>query len=135
MHALLFLESIGTTELLVILVVALVVFGPRKLPEMGRMLGKSLGEFKRASDDFKRTWEREVETERVEQHGRIERAMIGAPEAPAAAVEAAEHRPAPADTLPPLEGEHVARERSAVAVPAAAAPEATAAPTSKSEWL
>ena len=133
MHALLFLESIGTTELLVILVVALVVFGPRKLPEMGRMLGKSLGEFKRASDDFKRTWEREVETERVEQHGRIERAMIGAPEAPAvAAAEAAEHLPAPADTLPPLEGEHVARERSAVAAPAAAAPEA---PTSKSEWL
>ena len=134
MHALLFLESIGTTELLVILVVALVVFGPRKLPEMGRMLGKSLGEFKRASDDFKRTWEREVETERVEQHGRIESAMIGAPEAPAA--EAAEHLPAPADTLPPLEGEHIARERSAVAAPAAiGAPEAPAAATSKSEWL
>lgn len=60
---LLFLESIGTTELLVILVVALVVFGPRRLPELGRKLGKSINEFKRASDDFKRTWEFEVELE------------------------------------------------------------------------
>jgi TatA/E family protein of Tat protein translocase len=60
---LLFLESIGTTELLLILVVALVVVGPRKLPELGRSLGRSLGEFKRASDDFKRTWETEVAAE------------------------------------------------------------------------
>jgi len=47
--------------LLVIALVALVLFGPRKLPEIGRSLGKSLAEFKRASDDFKRTWEYEVE--------------------------------------------------------------------------
>jgi len=51
---------------MVILVVALVIFGPRKLPDLGRSLGRSLGEFKRASDDFKRTWEREVEVERIE---------------------------------------------------------------------
>ncbi len=63
---LLFLEFLGTTELMVILVVALVIFGPRKLPDLGRSLGRSLGEFKRASDDFKRTWEREVEVERIE---------------------------------------------------------------------
>jgi len=61
---LLFLESIGTTELLVILVGALVLFGPRKLPELARSLGKSLNQFKGASEDFKRTWEREVESER-----------------------------------------------------------------------
>jgi TatA/E family protein of Tat protein translocase len=132
MHVLLFLESIGTTELLVILVVALIIFGPRKLPEMGRMLGKSLGEFKRASDDFKRTWEREVETERVEQHQRIDRAMIGAPEAPAGVAESAS---APLTTVPPLEGEHVARGAQSatpaqVEVPAAATDE-----TSKSDWL
>ncbi len=65
MHtALLVFEFLGTTELLVIAVVALVLFGPRKLPEIGRTVGKALGEFKRASDDFKRTWEYEVEVER-----------------------------------------------------------------------
>jgi TatA/E family protein of Tat protein translocase len=53
-------EFLGTTELMVILVVALVVFGPRKLPQLSRSLGKSLTEFRRASEDFKRTWEREV---------------------------------------------------------------------------
>ncbi|MBA3713358.1 MAG: twin-arginine translocase TatA/TatE family subunit [Pyrinomonadaceae bacterium] len=69
---LLFLEFIGTTELLVIAFVALIIFGPRKLPELGRSLGKSIGEFKRASEDFKRTWEREVEVERVERDLRID---------------------------------------------------------------
>jgi sec-independent protein translocase protein TatA len=60
---LLVFEFLGTTELLVIAVVALIIFGPRKLPEIGRTVGKSLAEFKRASDDFKRTWEYEVELE------------------------------------------------------------------------
>lgn len=59
----LILESFGTSELLVILVVALIFFGPRKLPQLSRQIGKSLAEFKRASDDFKRTWEREVALE------------------------------------------------------------------------
>jgi TatA/E family protein of Tat protein translocase len=48
----------------VIAVVALILFGPRKLPEIGRTVGKAMSEFKRASDDFKRTWEYEVEIER-----------------------------------------------------------------------
>ena len=60
---LLILESFGTSELLLILVVALIFFGPRKLPHLSRQLGKGLAEFKRASDDFKRTWEREVALE------------------------------------------------------------------------
>ncbi len=71
-----FLESIGTTELLVILVVALILFGPRRLPQLSRQLGKSLGEFKRASEDFKRTWEKEVEMEKFEEEGRVARAML-----------------------------------------------------------
>jgi TatA/E family protein of Tat protein translocase len=54
------LDSLGSTELLVILAAALIFFGPRKLPQLSRQLGKSLSEFRRASDDFKRTWEREV---------------------------------------------------------------------------
>ena len=57
------LEGIGTTELLFILVVALIFFGPRKLPQLARSMGKGLAEFRKASDDFKRTWEREVALE------------------------------------------------------------------------
>jgi sec-independent protein translocase protein TatB len=63
---LLILDSLGNTELLLILVAALIFFGPRRLPQLGRQLGKSLGEFRRASDDFKRTWEREVNLEDFE---------------------------------------------------------------------
>ena len=55
--------SLGTPELIVILVIALIVFGPRKLPELGRSLGKSLGEFKRASNDLRNTLEEEIHVE------------------------------------------------------------------------
>jgi Tat protein translocase TatB subunit len=60
---LLILESLGSTELFFILIMALVFFGPRKLPQLSRSLGKNLAEFRRASEDFKRTWEREVALE------------------------------------------------------------------------
>jgi TatA/E family protein of Tat protein translocase len=56
-------ETLSTTELLFILVIALIFFGPRKLPQLARSMGKGLAEFRKASDDFKRTWEREVEAE------------------------------------------------------------------------
>ena len=78
---LLVFEFLGTTELLVILVVALVLFGPRRLPELGRTLGKSLGEFKRATDDFKRTWEREVELDKLTREVRIDEEVREAREA------------------------------------------------------
>ena len=64
---LLILDSLGNTELLLILVAALIFFGPRRLPQLSRQLGKSLSEFRRASEDFKRTWEREVNAEIHEQ--------------------------------------------------------------------
>lgn len=52
--------GIGMPELMVILVIALIVIGPQKLPELARSLGKGLAEFKRASDDFKRNIEEEA---------------------------------------------------------------------------
>ena len=55
--------GIGSTELLVILVVALIVLGPKSLPQMARTLGKALGEFRRVSTDFQRTLNAEVDLE------------------------------------------------------------------------
>ena len=54
------LGSIGMPELIVIFVIALIIFGPRKLPELGRSLGRSINEFKRASNELKSTLEEEI---------------------------------------------------------------------------
>jgi TatA/E family protein of Tat protein translocase len=54
---------IGFPELIIIFIVALIVFGPRKLPELGRSLGKSLSEFKRASNELRNTLDEEIRTE------------------------------------------------------------------------
>jgi len=56
--------GLGMGEIVLILVIALVVFGPRKLPELGKSLGQAMSQFRRASEDFKRTWEQEVEIEK-----------------------------------------------------------------------
>jgi TatA/E family protein of Tat protein translocase len=58
--------SLGVPELLLIFVVVLIVFGPRKIPEIGRTLGKALGEFRKATDDLKSTIEREVRLEELQ---------------------------------------------------------------------
>ena len=55
--------SIGMPELIIILVIALIIFGPRKLPELGKSLGRSLNEFKRASTDLQNTLEQEIKLE------------------------------------------------------------------------
>jgi TatA/E family protein of Tat protein translocase len=57
------LGSLGVPEIAMILVVALLLFGPRKMPQIGRTIGRALGEFRRASNDFKRTIEDEVAAE------------------------------------------------------------------------
>lgn len=95
---LLFLESVGTTELLVVLLVALVVFGPRRLPELARTLGGKLTELKRATNDFKSTWEREVIIESIDREVAIERLRI-AEALPTPAVLTEEHA-APAENPP-----------------------------------
>jgi len=58
--------NLGFPEIVIIFIVALVIFGPRKLPELGRSLGRGLSEFKRASNELKRTWEDEVEAVKQE---------------------------------------------------------------------
>ena len=52
--------SIGTQEIIIIFIIALIVFGPRKLPELGKTIGKGLAEFKKASNELRQTWEEEV---------------------------------------------------------------------------
>jgi len=56
---------IGMPEMIVIAVIALIIFGPRKLPELGKSLGKSIAEFKRASNELKNTLEEEIRTEEL----------------------------------------------------------------------
>ena len=70
--------SIGMPELIIILTLALIIFGPRKLPELGRSLGKSLGEFKRASNELRNTLDEEIRLE--EERERTPRPARPAPE-------------------------------------------------------
>ena len=86
--------SIGMPELILIFVVALLVFGPKKLPELGKSLGRGLAEFKKASDDLKKTIEDEIEQGKKEaadvkeQVGEVRRSLQPVPPPPAAAPEA-----------------------------------------------
>ena len=71
--------SIGMPELIIIFVIALIIFGPRKLPELGRSLGKSLAEFKKASNELRNTLEEEIRIEEQKE------SVKQTPPAPAAA--------------------------------------------------
>jgi len=66
--------TLGMPELILIFVVALLLFGPRKMPDIGRSIGRALGEFRRASNEFKRTIEDEVASEDVRE---VERDLKG----------------------------------------------------------
>jgi Tat protein translocase TatB subunit len=57
------LESFGTPELLLVGLVALILLGPRKLPELARKAGKMMSEFRGTANEFKETWQREVNFE------------------------------------------------------------------------
>ena len=72
--------SIGMPELIIIFVIALIIFGPRKLPELGKSLGKSIAEFKKASIELKSTLEEEIRLE--EQRTTIEEKKVQSVTAP-----------------------------------------------------
>jgi sec-independent protein translocase protein TatA len=82
------LGSIGMPELIVIFVIALIVFGPRKLPELGRSLGKAIAEFKRATNELQHTLEEEI---RADEQRVAQETSAGThqPSAPPAATDAA----------------------------------------------
>jgi len=69
--------NLGFPEMLFILVVALLIFGPKKLPEIGRQVGKAMNEFKRASEDFKAQLDSEVR--QLELNEARERAAASSP--------------------------------------------------------
>jgi len=84
--------SIGMPELIIILVIALIIFGPRKLPELGRSLGRSINEFKKASNELRSTLEEEIRVEETK-----DRATTAASATP------------PAATPPPVDATTVSR--------------------------
>jgi len=141
----LILETLSSTELLFILVVALIFFGPRKLPQLARSMGKGIAEFRKASDDFKRTWEREVAIE--ESKHESENTILPAAEPLDATQTVPDQQPEP--MLGPATPESVVARGSApelFAQPAAAEPlkkaepvtvaaEATHDPLRKQEWF
>jgi TatA/E family protein of Tat protein translocase len=111
--------TLGGPELFLILVLALIVFGPRKLPEIGKSMGRMLAEFRKASTDFKRTLEDEVDADKDRAS-----ALSVPPPSPAAP---AASRPAPAlpdpgagreaPVVAPPEGEVLPREEAAAVEP------------------
>lgn len=113
--------SLGFPEILLILVLALLIFGPKRLPEVGRTIGKGLSEFRRASSDLKRTVNAELALDEDERPPTTRRPEIGAPagkepgtpsappdlpapaEAPEATAPRAPVEPARADSEPPID--------------------------------
>jgi TatA/E family protein of Tat protein translocase len=88
--------SIGMPELIIILVIALIIFGPRKLPELGRSLGRSINEFKKASNELRSTLEEEIRVEETRER-----------------TTAAATPPPPAATPPPVDATTVSRTTTA----------------------
>jgi len=73
--------NIGPMELILILIVALIIFGPAKLPEIGNALGKMLREFKKASDDLTQEFTKELYSEAEQRPGSGEQAASTSEEA------------------------------------------------------
>jgi Tat protein translocase TatB subunit len=107
--------TLGGPELFLIFVVALIVFGPRKLPEIGKSLGKMMAEFRKASNEFRSTIENEVEAEKIRESMRIE-----APKVEPVAPSGASSTPAVAASGGPAVPDYPGSPESAPETPAAA---------------
>src|SRR5439155_26000178 len=84
--------NLGFSEMVFIFLIALIIFGPKKLPEIGRQIGKALNEFKRASNEFKSQIESEINSLDVE----IPRQTILPPaQPPVGAIAAGNHESSP----------------------------------------
>ena len=98
------LGSIGMPELIIIFVIALIIFGPRKLPELGRSLGKSLAEFKKASNELKSTLDDEI---RLDEQRTAEQQRVAEQQRAAAQAASAAPAPAPSPTADPTVARHI----------------------------
>ena len=127
--------SLGMPEILMILVVALIIFGPRKLPELGKTLGQSLAQFRKASDDFKRQWEDEVVSEKRRLESEI--AQEPAKESAQSAMAADDSAPADHSTANEIGGLAAAEEPATVPTvePATVSREHVAAQETKRDWM
>lgn len=89
--------GIGGTELLVILVVALIVLGPKSVPHIARTLGRAMGEFRKVSTEFQRTLNTEIELEEHEKRKQeADKELFGTEQKTAATVKPSESA-SPAD--------------------------------------
>ena len=140
-------ESIGTSELLLIGIVALMFLGPRRMPEMARKLGKIMSEFRGTANEFKQTWEREVsfeeEVKALDIEGLVNEEPSIARTAPIQAAPAeleASDTPAPKITeidpekLEALKAKAAATTPATTAEPITSEP-ATTDPNDKQNWL
>jgi len=105
--------SIGMPELVLIFIVALLVFGPKKLPEIGKSIGKGLAEFKRASDDLKRTIELEIEQGKQEAASVREQVTAVVSAAPGSTAATAETSAAPPAAVDAAKGKPAAPAQAA----------------------
>jgi sec-independent protein translocase protein TatA len=101
--------SVGVPELIIIFTIALIIFGPRKLPELGKSLGKSLAEFKRASNELKNTLDEEI---RLEDQRSAVRANDPTPTTPSSS-----YAPYTPPAAPAVEHEAAADDDAHVTVP------------------